>query len=278
MANLDTTNKLFIVIMLSIGVAVLGLQTPGILQQKGAKYDAKSSADLMSLKSSINAKAASNRYNLPQKLEDLSVSNDIKSRLSRYEYTPNLNGYKLCTVFKTDTTKPKSSAKTDEELKYSDYFSSSSTNDYYSHSAGRVCYEEKLSGYNSFSSTDDSYESDSSSSSVFDSYNGIQSKAKDTEIQTDINNIYSKLEEYYNENSGYPSLSQLKDASWRKTNMPGIDEEAFKGPNGEAIGSTGYIYTVSPSSCQNTTASPCNYYTLKAKLSTGLYHTKYSLN
>lgn len=59
-------------------------------------------------------------------------------------------------------------------------------------------------------------------------YQGVQAKARDTKRVTDISNIKDKLEEYYNENSGYPSQVSV-------SNLPGMDAETIKDPKGVEI-------------------------------------------
>lgn len=274
MSALNNTNKLFIVLFSCIGIAVLGLQAPAIVKQRNTQQDAKTSTDLLSINIAVESKGSSDSK-LPEKLSDLNLDGDIKSRLSKYEYNPKINGvdYELCAVFKADTTKPKVKSASD------DYAGSSSitSNDYYSHHSGRVCFTSHISTYSSFDDTSNSQLSTRSTTTTSSTFSGIQAKAKDTEIQTDINTIHSKLEEYFNATASYPSLSQLKDSKWRSVNLVGIDEEAVKGPNGETLGS-GYNYTATPTACDNTGTSQCDGYMLSAKLSTGSSYTKYSLN
>lgn len=63
---------------------------------------------------------------------------------------------------------------------------------------------------------------------VLNNFQGAQAKARDTQRVTDINNIHSKLEEYYNENGAYPSTIVAAD-------LPGIDAESLNDPDGNAI-------------------------------------------
>jgi hypothetical protein len=272
MQVLSNTNKLFLVILSCVGLGTLALQTPAIIEHKNSTHDYQVSSDLQSLKSAISEKNIRDSK-LPAKLSDLDVPPDLKARISQYEYNIRLNDYELCGVFKTSTPQPK--AQNTQANQFDDSTSTSYV-DFFNHQAGRVCFKQSTSAYDSYDNFYDQPLSTSTNSGI-SSLSGIQTKARDTEIQTDVNNIHSKLEEYFNNTATYPTLSQLKDASWRKTNMPGIDDESFKGPNGETVGS-GYNYTATPSGCQNTTEKSCDGYTLSAKLSTGLNYTKYSLN
>ncbi len=59
-------------------------------------------------------------------------------------------------------------------------------------------------------------------------YTESQKKARDTQRITDINNLHAKLEEYYNENNGYPS-------TFTAAAFPGIDSEALLDPDKKPI-------------------------------------------
>lgn len=58
---------------------------------------------------------------------------------------------------------------------------------------------------------------------------GASAKARDTERKTDLDNIANQLETYYGKASGYPSLADLNDATWRKNN------EVSMGDNNKAL-------------------------------------------
>lgn len=59
---------------------------------------------------------------------------------------------------------------------------------------------------------------------VLTNFQGAQAKGRDTVRQNDINAMYQKLEEYYNENGGYPN--EAVTIANAKTLFPGIDEGA----------------------------------------------------
>jgi len=63
---------------------------------------------------------------------------------------------------------------------------------------------------------------------VLNNFQGAQAKARDTKRVSNINNIHSKLEEYYNENGGYPS-------TFTAATFPGIDADSLKDADGTAI-------------------------------------------
>lgn len=111
---------------------------------------------------------------------------------------------------------------------------------------------------------------------VLNNFQGAQAKARDQQRTTDINNIHSKLEEFYNENNYYPSTLVA-------TQLGGIDEGSLKdpqggqaptasvvadaaaadaaaGPTGDTATTAGYFYIVYPTGCTN----DCTGYRLKA--------------
>jgi hypothetical protein len=116
---------------------------------------------------------------------------------------------------------------------------------------------------------------------VSDTASGNQAAAKDAERKTDINALRSQLEVYYTENGSYPTLANLNDANWRKTNMKSFDESALKDPDGSqsklATAPTAkvYSYQPTPAGCNGTN---CSGYTLAATLDNGTAYTKQSLN
>ena len=106
---------------------------------------------------------------------------------------------------------------------------------------------------------------------VITTYNGVQSKARDTKRQTDINAIQGQVEAY-NTNAGfYPTLAQMNTAGFRSTNMKGLDTNALQDPQGGAptlVASPvakSYAYAPAPSGCDDT-ATSCTSYTLTATL------------
>lgn len=102
-------------------------------------------------------------------------------------------------------------------------------------------------------------------------FQGAQTKASDTERKSDINSIYQKLEEHYNEWGEYPTEDEL--VQEYDEQLPGIDPEALVDPNGKNIQDGDYKY--SPTSCS---ATGCMLYELSAKLEDGSTYTKISLN
>lgn len=109
----------------------------------------------------------------------------------------------------------------------------------------------------------------------------VGSQADDSERRSEINAIYSQLEAYYAENGYYPTLQNLNDDNWVKTNLRGLDLASFKDPTGSATDLVAvpaknvYSYAVSPAGCQN---ESCTGYTLVAVLSSGEQYAKSALN
>jgi prepilin-type N-terminal cleavage/methylation domain-containing protein len=67
---------------------------------------------------------------------------------------------------------------------------------------------------------------------VIVTFSGIQQKARDTKRQTDVKALHSMLEAFYaQDGSGYPILADVNVASWRATNMKGLDATALCDPS-----------------------------------------------
>jgi prepilin-type N-terminal cleavage/methylation domain-containing protein len=126
---------------------------------------------------------------------------------------------------------------------------------------------------------------------VIVTYNGIQSKARDTERKTDVNALSSHLEAYFAQAAKYPTLAQFNDndtqtsTTFVATNMKGLDRAAFadpKSPTTYTLAATPtanvYSYEVTPANCDNSTGGDCTKYTVTAKLESGSDYVKNSLN
>jgi len=121
---------------------------------------------------------------------------------------------------------------------------------------------------------------------VIVTFSGIQSRARDTERQTDIKSVFSHVEAYYAVNGKYPSLAQMNDATWRSTNLQGLDKEALRDPKNTSYNLVStpatnvYSYAVTASdgsACDNSTVD-CSLYTLTAKLESGTTYAKSNLD
>jgi prepilin-type N-terminal cleavage/methylation domain-containing protein len=67
---------------------------------------------------------------------------------------------------------------------------------------------------------------------VLTNFQGAQAKGRDTVRKNDINSLYQKLEEYYNENGSYP------DSVLTAAQFPGIDAGALLDASGNSIQGT----------------------------------------
>jgi prepilin-type N-terminal cleavage/methylation domain-containing protein len=79
---------------------------------------------------------------------------------------------------------------------------------------------------------------------VLTNFQGAQAKGRDTVRESDMNSIYQKLEEFYNENGGYPDGSLdgtvavgINEAEALSTDgvFPGLDVGALADDDGEII-------------------------------------------
>jgi prepilin-type N-terminal cleavage/methylation domain-containing protein len=118
---------------------------------------------------------------------------------------------------------------------------------------------------------------------VITTFSGIQKNARNRTREADINALHSQLEYYYGQNGTYPTLTDLNDATWRSTNLKGLDAEALKDPQGAdetLVGSPTaktYSYAVSPTGCNNT-STDCTGYVLTATREGEDPYVKNSLN
>ena len=124
---------------------------------------------------------------------------------------------------------------------------------------------------------------------VLTNFQGAQAKGRDTVRKNDINSIYQKLEEYYNENGGYP------DSALAAATFPGIDSGALDDADGTTIVSSFTASTTAPTltltntneyayaaydSCNTSspTGSSCLKYVLATFLEREAQYEKTSLN
>jgi prepilin-type N-terminal cleavage/methylation domain-containing protein len=130
---------------------------------------------------------------------------------------------------------------------------------------------------------------------VLNNFQGAQAKSRDVQRKTRINSIYSKLEEYYNNNGGYP------DGTLSTTVLPGIDAAALTDASGGAIQydfvtaasatthtvakGSGTEFNYAAYSCTNagaqaTVGATCQKYVLRSYMEkdTGNLYSKSSLN
>lgn len=106
---------------------------------------------------------------------------------------------------------------------------------------------------------------------VFSNFASTQVKATDVERKNDVNSIYQKLEEHYNEYGWYPTVEEL--SLYPEDSLPNLDPEALVDPDGNRLQDGGYTYL--PEYCS---ALGCQHYKLTAELADGSPYTKTSLN
>lgn len=76
---------------------------------------------------------------------------------------------------------------------------------------------------------------------VIVTFAGIQQKARDTQRKTDINALDSHIEAFYASTGSYPTYAQLTDATWRGTNMKGLDPATLVDPKGNSIANSNAV-------------------------------------
>lgn len=122
---------------------------------------------------------------------------------------------------------------------------------------------------------------------VITTFSGIQRNARNRTREADTNALHSQVEFYYGQNGVYPTLANMNDATWRDTNLKGLDAEALKDPSGTASTLVGtpaansYAYqplTEGDAACDNASAGDCAKYTLTATYEGGGTFVKNSLN
>ncbi|MEI7632286.1 MAG: prepilin-type N-terminal cleavage/methylation domain-containing protein [bacterium] len=90
---------------------------------------------------------------------------------------------------------------------------------------------------------------------VLNNFQGAQAKARDVQRRTDLNSIHGKLEEYYNNNNGYP------DGVLSTTILAGMDAFALKDADGADIVNS---FAISAASAPNPTVANTNEYAYAA--------------
>lgn len=285
-----------------VGLGAIGLFTVVLLiitivQGASAKQDNATKKKASEISKALNSYISTNKK-IPASLDEANIK-DIPSSIT-YKKDSDTE-YTFCATYKEAYSYGSASASSlisGSALKQNsstslanDYYGDSYTSTYkastlyptYSYKKGENCQTIKPYIYSS-TSYPSSYSSSSSSSN-------IQASARDTQRRTDINAIHGKLEEYYNNNNGYP-------LTFTATTLSGIDSAALKDPNGATIAmskavtsesaalavtspsATGVNYLYVPFSCSGTL---CNGYVLKSfiEVPTASYpnpYTKKGLN
>lgn len=119
---------------------------------------------------------------------------------------------------------------------------------------------------------------------VIVTFTGIQQRARNTVRQTEINAIQSHVEAFYAQNGYYPTLAHMNDATWRATNVKGLDPDALQDPKGSAqtliaaAAANSYAYDVETAADASCAAdeTTCAKFTLTATLEGGGTYVKQS--
>ncbi|MGH7237140.1 MAG: type II secretion system protein [Candidatus Saccharimonadales bacterium] len=113
---------------------------------------------------------------------------------------------------------------------------------------------------------------------------GIQRNNRNQERQRDIQDIYQQLEAYYVNDSVYPTLADMNNGGWIKTNLKTLDPESLRDPSSNSyhlaakpqVGAYSYdVRSANGSACDNL-KNICAHYTLTATLEAGSIHTTYT--
>ena len=113
---------------------------------------------------------------------------------------------------------------------------------------------------------------------VITTYGGIQSKARNSKRQVDLQSLQTQLEAFFSQNGYYPSNANINDPAWRAVQMKSLDIGAMTDPLNpnqptptlkitlSTIADKQYSYVVTDSSnasCEGL-ATSCAKYTLTA--------------
>ena len=113
---------------------------------------------------------------------------------------------------------------------------------------------------------------------VITTYGGIQSKARNSKRQVDLQSLQTQFEAFFSQNGFYPSNADINTPAWRATNMKSLDVIAMADPlnanqstptlkiTTSTISDKQYSYVVlnsSAASCEGLDTS-CASYTLTA--------------
>jgi prepilin-type N-terminal cleavage/methylation domain-containing protein len=86
---------------------------------------------------------------------------------------------------------------------------------------------------------------------VLTNFRGAQAKGRDTVRQNDLNSMYQKLEELYNDSGSYPATE-----TFSTTLFPGIDAGAFDDPEGNPVTQTAQVADTLPGDNYTTGDNP----------------------
>lgn len=108
---------------------------------------------------------------------------------------------------------------------------------------------------------------------VITTYGGIQSKARNSKRQVDLQSLQTQIEAFYSQNGYYPSLTDMNSGAWRTINMKSLDVGAMTDPSNPGVSTLvtapvlkSYAYQVTDNAgatCESTDTT-CAKYTLTA--------------
>ncbi len=112
---------------------------------------------------------------------------------------------------------------------------------------------------------------------VITTYAGIQAKARNSKRVTDIQNIQTNLEAYFQTAGNYPSLANMNSSTWLNTNMKNLDTASLQDPLGSstslASAPAAKTYAYQPLNASGTSceadATTCVSYSLTATRESG---------
>lgn len=160
---MDTFERIFLMVILAVSVAVIGLQVPAIQTVRDEKYDATTASDLGELRRSV-AQYVTKNDELPASLASVGSSIEIERDVSTYKYAKKSSSkYELCATFRTSTVKTNSedNRAVSELVSYADFKT---------HPKGEHCFELEEMIYPSYESSSndwlDSYCEDAPSAAL----------------------------------------------------------------------------------------------------------------
>jgi len=159
----------YLLVIVVFVLAIVFLLVP-LKAQRGSFIDQAIVNDIRTIQTKV-ANYDKGISGLPNKLDDITLSDEIKSRAKsygyEYNYTSGSRSYEICAVFKTDTSKKDGSGGNILEQFSSSYYGSdySSTTDPSIHKKGRVCFNYQSTNYSSSLYQNPSYDSSTYDSS-----------------------------------------------------------------------------------------------------------------
>lgn len=109
---------------------------------------------------------------------------------------------------------------------------------------------------------------------VITTYSGIQSKARNSKRQTDLQSLQTQLEAFFSQNGYYPTEADMNNSSWLTTNMKSLDQNALIDPSNPTQSKAlcdntngvakSYCYVATDSAGADCTGTNCAKYTLVA--------------